>query len=287
MYTLLQGVTRLFQYISPKEEGAELMVFRRFRRFNGLKAAFTTRLGGVSSGGCATLNLSFKREPSEELVRENFRRVAKAMEIDYYSIVCGGQVHETRVGLVSREHAGTGVTKPLVFDGYDALITNEVNLPLCTIHADCIPVLFYDPVHHAAGTAHSGWRGTKDGIAGKVVSEMQRVFGSDPAQLQVVIGPGICRGCFAVDEDVYRAFYEAYGMSREIQDYLGPHPTQCGKWQIDLKAFVRHVLLAAGVPAGNIDMTEACTCCDGYHFFSHRRDKGNNGAMASFICLCR
>lgn len=188
----------MFQYVSPADGGAELVIFRRFQRYAGLKAAFTTRHGGVSSGGCATLNLSFKRESSENLVRENFRRVAKAMEIDYYSIVCGGQIHGTRVGLASREHAGTGVTKPLAFDGYDALITNEADLPICTIHADCIPVLFYDPVHRAVGTAHSGWRGTRDGIAGKVAAEMQKAFGTEPAQLQTVIGrylPGLfCRG---------------------------------------------------------------------------------------------
>lgn len=277
----------MFRYVRPTEDAPELMLFSRFQRYDGLKAAFTTRIGGVSGEGCATLNLSFKREPSAENVRENFRRVAKAMEIDYYSIVCAGQVHGSRVGLVTSEHAGSGVTRPMFFDGYDALITKEQELPICTIHADCIPVLYYDPDHRAIGSAHSGWRGTKDGIAGQVVSEMQRVFGSEPARLQVVIGPGICRSCFTVGEEVAAAFREAYGISREQEKVLYPSPSQAGKWQIDLKSFVYRSLSEAGVPAENIDVAEACTCCDSVHFFSHRREQGNTGAMASMLCLSR
>jgi YfiH family protein len=112
--------------------------------------------------------------------------------------------------LVTEQDRGTdGHLRPSLYNDVDGLITNTPGLLLAAFFADCVPLLFWDPIHQAIGLAHAGWRGTAGRIGEKVVSQMREAFGTQPKALRVGIGPSICKACYEVGEDVAAAIREA------------------------------------------------------------------------------
>ena len=114
------------------------------------------------------------------------------------------QVHDVHVAVIDNPD----ITSEQL-DGYDAMITNLRGLAIGVRTADCIPILLYDPVNKAAAAAHSGWRGTVAKILRNVIGKMSSTYGTEPAELLAVIGPGICADCFQVGEEVALNFKEA------------------------------------------------------------------------------
>ncbi len=147
----------------------------------------------------------------------------------------------------------------------DALITAQPGLLLTIRTADCIPVLIADPVRRAVAAIHAGWRGTVTGICGKTVQRMAAAFGSNPADLIAVIGPGINVCCFEVGAEVSAQFGTA---SRYV----------------DLIEANRRDLTDGGV--SKIAQGAPCTVCAPGLFHSFRRDK-STGRMVSAIGIRR
>lgn len=257
-----------------------------------VKHCFTTRTGGVSEGACASLNMSFSREPSSENVRENYRRVASAMDVDFCKMTRVPQLHTDHVLNITEDLVGIGISKPFPEGmekyGYDAMITNVPGAVLCTVHADCVPVFLYDEKAGAIGVVHSGWRSTALKISAKTVKMMEDALGADPSRMKAVIGPSISRDNFETDSDVYEAMKAAFGNLTEDKTLM----YRCGsKYKISVSGFVYHTLIEAGVRDENIYRDARCTYTDRDLFFSHRRDKsqrwdmGNTGAMSAVISL--
>lgn len=271
----------MYNYENHKKSEIELVKFDRLSKYPDLIHAFTTRKGGVSTGYCSSLNLSFKREANKENVLENFLRVADILHVDYNSIVAAKQVHDNKVGVVTSIHKGTGVSKDCYFTGYDALITNVPQIPLVTLHGDCVPVYFWDNKNKAVGLAHSGWKGTTLKISAMVVDAMNKEYGSKADELQVIIGPSITQKHFEVKEDVYIEFMNVIP---EIYNYSFKVNGQ-SKWFISLPDIVKATLLESGVKEENLDVTYISTFEDKERFFSHRRDNGLTGGMAAIVCI--
>lgn len=122
----------------------------------GDKHGFSTRIGGVSEGVFDSLNLGFNRGDSDENVRENYRRIASALDMNYERMCLSKQTHTTNVIIVEEKGAGNGFTRPLPYDDVDGLITNVKDMPLVTFYADCVPLFFYDPVKEVVALSHSG-----------------------------------------------------------------------------------------------------------------------------------
>ena len=182
-----------------------------------VRHCFTTRYGGVSEGMFSKLNLSFTRGDVKESVEENYRRIAEAMGVPYEKIVCSDQTHTTNVRVVTEADAGTGIIRPKDYTDVDGLITNVPEITLATFYADCVPLYFVDPVHHAIGLSHSGWRGTVARMGKCTLEAMRREYGTKAADVYCVIGPSICQDCYEVSEDVAVQFEEAFsGHESEI-----------------------------------------------------------------------
>lgn len=128
---------------------------------------FSTRLGGVSEGCYASMNLSFDRGDDPEAVRENFRRIGNAIGVNVEDMVMSKQTHTTNVRVVTEEDRGKGVVKERDYTDVDGLVTDVRGICLVTSYADCVPLYFVDPVRNAIGLSHSGWRGTV-GKIGKI-----------------------------------------------------------------------------------------------------------------------
>ena len=242
---------------------------------------FTTRIGGVSKGIYESLNLSFTRGDEDAAVRENFRRLAGAMETDVSKFVFTDQTHTTNVRRETAEDAGKGIVKERDYTDIDGLITNEPGLVLSTFYADCVPLYFVDPVHRAIGMSHSGWKGTVGKMGAATITAMKREFGTEAKDLVCAIGPSICQDCYEVSEDVADAFKEAFpGHADEIL-----LDKKNGKYQLDLWRTNEIVLTEAGVLKENIAVTNICTCCNPDLLFSHRASHGKRGNLGAFIYL--
>lgn len=246
-----------------------------------VRHCFTTRYGGVSEGMFSKLNLSFTRGDVKESVEENYRRIAEAMGVPYEKIVCSDQTHTTNVRVVTEADAGTGIIRPKDYTDVDGLITNVPEITLATFYADCVPLYFVDPVHHAIGLSHSGWRGTVARMGKCTLEAMRREYGTKAADVYCAIGPSICQDCYEVSEDVAVQFEEAFsGHESEILLNKGN-----GKYQLDLWKANEIVLLEAGVKAEHLAVTDVCTCCNPELLFSHRASHGKRGNLGAFLCL--
>ena len=171
---------------------------------------FSTRMGGVSTGDCATMNLSFERGDAEEAVRTNYELLGAAIGFQTDSLVFSKQTHTTNVRVVTDADRGKGFLRERDYTDVDGLVTNVPGLTLATFYADCVPLFFVDPVHKAIGLSHSGWKGTVGKIGKVTVEKMTEMYGTDPKDVLAAIGPSICQSCYEVSEDVIVQFQEAF-----------------------------------------------------------------------------
>lgn len=257
--------------------------------FNGLentgivKHCFSSRLGGVSKGHLSTMNLSYMRGDEKECVDENYRRIAKVLGCKIEDIVCSDQTHTTNVKKVMADDKGKGIVKPRDYKDIDGLITNEPGIALATFYADCVPLYIIDPVHHAIGLSHSGWRGTVKRMGAVTLKKMKEEYGTKPEDVYAAIGPSICQDCYEVSKDVADEFREAFLAQRDEDKLLYQKSEE--KFQLNLWYANYCVFREAGVPEKNIEVTDVCTCCNPDILFSHRASKGMRGNLGAFLML--
>lgn len=237
-----------------------------FKDFPGVIAAGSTRLGGVSEGPYASLNLGLTTGDRQEAVIQNRNIFFGALGIELDHVASAYQVHGDGILHV---HA------PCREEGFDALITDVPGIFLTVTVADCTPILVLDPVRPAIAAVHAGWRGTVLGILQKTILRMQEVFGTNPADCRAFIGTCIDDCSYEVDADVAQHFREPYARwSPELKKYL-----------IDLKAANQAQLLQAGLIAENIEISPFSTVLNNDLFFSYRKEKGVTGRMLNGIGL--
>ncbi len=252
-------------------DGILLYLFAGLRESEGIRHGVLTRIGGVSRGPYATLNLGHTVGDDLTAVEENHRRALGIFGIPPYRVVSPYQVHGARVGLVGRAHLGT------VQPATDALITREPGVPLLMRFGDCAPVLLFDPVRRAIGMAHAGWRGIVAGSVVATVRTMKQRLGCQPTDLWAGIGPTIGRCCYQVGAEVAAAVEVACPAGAGVVHHLD------GQIYLDLPAAVRAQLRAAGVE--RIEDSGLCTACHVDEFFSHRAENGRTGRFGVLLEL--
>ena len=230
------------------------------------------------------MNLTFTREDNPVNVSRNFELFAGATGVKTEDMVYSMQTHTTNVMEVTEAHRGMGVVKERDFSDIDGLVTNVPGITLVTSYADCVPLYIVDPVKHAIGLSHSGWRGTVNNIAAVTVSKMTKLYGTNPKDLVVFIGPSICRDCYEVSADVAEEFATVFG--RCVFDKI-LHVKNNGKFKLDLWQANFTNLIECGVCLDNIAITDICTCCNSELLFSHRASKGMRGGLCGFLTLQR
>lgn len=246
-----------------------------------IKHAFSTRLGGVSSGEFNSLNMSFNRGDKDENVTENYNRLCNAVGIEFESLTASAQDHHTFVRRVTADNRGVGIYKPRDMDSVDGLITNEKGITLVTYFADCTPLLFVDTKNKAIGATHAGWRGTVGKIGKITVERMKEEFGTNPKDMVVTIGPTIGRCCYEVDEPVAEKFRVLDGLDSSKFVF----PKGGGKYLLDLSETNRQILISAGIENSNITVSDVCTRCSSDLIWSHRATGGKRGGMCAVLEL--
>lgn len=250
---------------------------------------FSTRMGGVTTGVSSSMNLSEKAFDTRENVQENYRRIAASMGVDVMRMVTAQQTHTTNIRLVTEQDAGKGVFFDRDYENIDGLITNIPGMTLVTHYADCVPLFFVDPVHKAIGLSHSGWRGTVKRMGRETLLAMKREFGTEAKDVLACIGPSICRDCYEVSEDVAEQFIAladtmtAEGYPVTEKDFMDRKEN--GKFQLDLWAVNRAILLQAGITEDHLEVTDLCTSCNRELLHSHRATGGKRGLLAAFLSI--
>lgn len=235
----------------------------------GVPHAFSTRLGGVSEGPFASLNLGNPAgqplQDSHENIAENYRRLQAAIGCADRARLYGHQVHGATV-LTTDHVAGDcelGKGDAIVCDSLDALAAVRT--------ADCVPVLLASRDGRRVAAVHAGWRGA---VAGVVIEALKHF--DSPAEIIAAIGPCIGFSAFEVGPEVAEHF---------PAETVRHEPN--GKAHVDLKRALTLQLIAGGVPAAQVESTDRCTVTHHDEFFSHRRTGGLTGRMASVIGVRR
>ena len=247
---------------------------------DGVVAFSTTRHGGVSKGNYASLNINGYCGDAKEDVAENRRLLCMSLNLsDESRLVIPHQTHGTTVLTVDKTFLSLDEEqRQQRLEGIDAVITNVPQICIGVSTADCIPIIIYDVVHHAAAAIHAGWRGTVAHIVKKAAAALQAAYGSQPAELQAWIGPGISLKNFEVGQEVYDQFAEAgFQMECIAMKYE--------KWHIDLPMCNRMQLEEAGVPLQSIRQMAVCTYDQTDDYFSARRLGINSGRIYTGVIL--
>lgn len=260
--------------------GVPLLTYPLLERTNVVKHGFSTRLGGVSTGDCATMNISTTRGDAPEAVEENKRRLAGALGVKVEDFTFTYQTHTTNVAVVREEDRGTR------FMETDGMVTNVPGICLVTFYADCVPLYFVDPVKKVIGLSHSGWRGTVHKMGKVTVEKMTEVYGTNPADVVAAVGPSICQDCYEVSEDVIAKFRDSFEKCHWQQlFYQKEEQREAGKYQLNLWKANELVLKEAGIPKEQIAVTNLCTHCNPNVLFSHRATGGKRGDLSAFLAL--
>ncbi|MDX6244761.1 MAG: purine-nucleoside/S-methyl-5-thioadenosine phosphorylase / adenosine deaminase [Frankiales bacterium] len=235
----------------------------------GVGAAFSTRLGGVSAPPWDELNLAYHVDDDWDRAFANRHLLAAAIGQPFLRCCYVHQVHGDAVVGVAEHHVGTVKTRGGRRDG-DAMVTRAVGAPLVIMVADCVPVLLADPEARVVAGVHAGRKGVQADIVGKAVAVMREAGATD---ISAAIGPSVCPGC-----------YEVPGAMAAEVDAAVPGTaarTRTGTPSLDLAAGVASQLAAAGVR--RVARDGRCTV-ESPELFSHRRD-GVTGRFAGVVWL--
>lgn len=296
------------------------MQFGQYQQFPELIHGIFTRAGGYSQPPFHTLNVSLSsgQERYEDAVRNRFLAL-QSLDIAVYPCATLWMVHSARVlaldgqdwpdwsadwphRVYALDELGypTGTRLQWTFKPRtqaDALITRRRGVALAISTADCVPLIFYDPVSEAIGVAHAGWRGTARGMAAATVAAMSEQFGSRPADILAGVGPSIGPCCYEVSEEVRQLFlgqraFEEMPTPQALRELVASSAIfetvqlpEKESLRLNLWETNRNQLLLAGLAPEHIELPDICTSCATDRFFSHRAEEGRTGRFPAIVAL--
>jgi YfiH family protein len=235
----------------------------------GVQSLTTVRRGGASLAPFKSLNFGPAVGDTSAALAENRRRLAEAAGLPAEPQWLR-QVHGTVVADLDAE------ARP---DEADAAVTRRAGVVCALLTADCLPVLFARRDGSAVGAAHAGWRGLAAGVLERTVRALLRP-GETADELLAWMGPAISPAHFEVGEDVRAAFLATPDVDKGAAEGAFVRNDR-GRWQCDLYQLARLRLERLGM--SQIFGGEHCTFAETARFFSHRRDAGGTGRMATLI----
>lgn len=269
MHSIEKGQTVIYQFSS-------------FATYGEIEHFVSTREGGVSEPPYNSLNMGYGTDDFSLHVLENRHRLASAVDIPLDYFIMANQVHGTNIEVVTKKHRSLGALhKNNALQATDGMITQDSEVCLFVMGADCTPLLFFDPQKKVIGAAHAGWRGTISNMAGCMVNKMKDTYGCDPANIIAGIGPSIGPCCYEVGPEVTEAVMNNFGT---IEGFIS-NSEHTGNPILNLWYTNKQLLTVAGVPETNIEISSLCTFCNQHHFFSSRGGNGRTGRFGAGIML--
>ena len=214
---------------------------------------------------CRGLDFMHKDINSSEFIA-NRKKLAKELKIEEKDVFFINQVHGKNLRMIDE----TSTNEILEYDG---LITNCSGKVLVTCYADCVPLLFFDPIQKVIASVHSGWKGTIAEIGKNTVETMKKEYNSNPKDILACIGPSIGACCFEVSKDVWEKFNQKFPTSTLVES------------KVDLWQANKEQLIKAGIEENNIEISKICTSCNNDKFYSYRKGDKERGRFTAYIML--
>ena len=216
---------------------------------------------------------------------ESYKKLCNSLNEDYINIVKTNQNHTDNIKIVNKKFNNEFMDINLEeYNDTDGFITNKKNLILSTTNADCILMLFFDPITKTIANIHSGWKGTLQRISIKTIKKMKKEFGCNPQNIICCICPSIRKCHFEVDKDVKDMFEEEFSdiqISKDI-DIIEKQKDK-EKWNIDTVLINRIILKKNGLKDENIIDSGICSVCNSDLIHSYRVEKQGYGLSTALI----
>lgn len=225
--------------------------------------------------------------PEEEYNKaiSDYKDLAEAVGINYKDIIKPNQAHTKNIKIIDNKiNLNDPDFNMKEYNETDGLITKERNFVLATTNADCILMLFFDPVKKVIANVHSGWKGTLQRISVEIVRKMKLEFECNPNDVICCICPSIRKCHFCVHKDVQELYYNEFSDIKEINSLIVP--IEEGKtWSIDTVEINKVILEQAGLNRENIIDSNICSVCNCDKIHSYRVEKENYGLETAIIEL--
>ena len=217
---------------------------------------------------------------------EDYKNLCKAIGSSEINLVKTNQAHTDTVKIVTQKFNSNKPDCNLKqYDKTDGLITNQKNLILATTNADCILLLFFDPVKKVIANTHSGWRGTLQRISVKTVLKMQKEFNCNPENIICCIAPSIRKCHFEVEEEVKNEFVKEFQDILQEKNHWIVETVPNKKWNIDTVEINKILLCKQGLKEENIIDSGICSVCNSNIIHSYRVEKTGYGLNTAIIEL--
>jgi len=237
----------------------------KYIKFNIFEEYSDIIIHGITERGTDFMHIDYNstifKNSKAELSRE-----LNVMERYLYFI---NQVHDNKIRIINSNSLNN-------IEDYDGLITNLPGKVLCTCYADCVPLLFFDPVQGVIASVHSGWKGTIKFIGRETVLKMVNEYNCNLGDILVGIGPAIGPCCFEVQEETYNEFRKKLPIGAFEDD---------GKLFVDLWNSNIYMLTQVGIKRENIECKGICTSCNASRFYSYRKGDKESGRFTAFIMI--
>lgn len=268
------------------KDGVQYLQFRKLLEYDNI---ITHAYSLETDLNFRTAKINKEALPKNEYDKaiDSYKKICNSLGIDYKNIVKTNQEHTDSVKIINKK-----INKEFMdinleeYKDTDGMITNRPNLMLSTTNADCILLLFFDPVTKTIANVHSGWKGTLQRISVKTVEKMQKDFSCKPEDIICCICPSIRKCHFEVDKDVKEMFEKEF-KDLQISESIDIMEKQRNKekWNIDTVLINKIMLEQKGLKPENIVDSKICSVCNSDLIHSYRVEKQGYGLSTALISL--
>jgi YfiH family protein len=267
--------------VHKRSNGGEYLQFRKLLEYKEISHAYSLGLD-VNFRTSRANNTKISLNEYNYAI-ECYKKFCKEIGCDYINIVKPNQNHTKKVmGVFNKYNSNKPDFNLEQYNNVDGLITNKKDIMLSTVNADCILLLFFDPVKGVIANVHSGWKGTLQRISVETVRKMKIDYECEPQNIICCICPSIRKCHFEVDSDVKELFYNEFKDLKQINEIV-ERTNNNSKWHIDTVLINKIILLEEGLKEENIFDCGICSVCNKNLIHSFRVEKQNYGLETALI----
>lgn len=270
--------------IYAEKEGIQYLQFRKLLEYSDI-ITHGYSLGIDKNFRTARANKQKLPEQEAQKAIKDYENLGKGIDIKLNKMVKPNQAHTDKIQIVEKHILENEPDFNLeIYDKTDGLITNKKDIALATTNADCILLLFFDPVNKVIANVHSGWRGTIQRISVKTVQKMVNKFNCKPENIICCICPSIRKCHFEVENDVKEIFEKEFkDLKIEQNNDIMEKQKDKEKWNIDTVLINKILLKQEGLKQENIIDSGICSVCNSDLIHSYRVERQGYGLATALI----
>lgn len=270
--------------IHVEKEGIQYLQFRKLLKYSDI-ITHGYSLGIDKNFRTARANKQKLPEQEAKKAIKDYENLGKCIDIKLNKMVKPNQAHTDKIQIVEKHILENEPDFNLeVYDKTDGLITNKKDIALATTNADCILLLFFDPVNKVIANVHSGWRGIIQRVSVKTVQKMVNKFNCKPENIICCICPSIRKCHFEVENDVKEIFEKEFkDLKIEQNNDIMEKQKDKEKWNIDTVLINKILLKQEGLKQENIIDSGICSVCNSDLIHSYRVERQGYGLATALI----